>query len=81
METTEQCITESPLDRLGMVVHICNPIAAQKEDAMSLKPALANSKTLSPKVNLNKTTYKQKRKSIEWICQLLFNPQIVGFHS
>lgn len=81
METTEQFVTENPLDVLGMVIHICSPMAPHKEDAMCLKPAWANSKTLPQKVNSDKTIYNQKRKSIEWICHLLFNPHIVGFHS
>lgn len=53
MEATAQFTVENPLDMLDTVIHICNPIAPQKEDAMNLKTVLAKSKTLSQKVNWN----------------------------
>lgn len=53
VEATVQFTVENPLDMLVTVVHTCNPIASQKEDAMNLKTVSAKSKTLSQKVNWN----------------------------
>ena len=51
MEATAQFTVENPLNMLDTVVHTCNAIASQKEDAMNLNTVLAKNKTLTQKVN------------------------------
>lgn len=61
MESTEHFIIENLLDMLCVAY------------TSIILLAWTDSETLSQKVNLNKITYQQKRKSSDIICHLLFH--------